>query len=200
MKKADYIAVLLFMCLFMGIACACNNSTQKQSTALEFGLHFTTPLDEESPGDHCAYRADTNTFFIDNVTLTFYFGWYAVNDSDGRNIPEAELYFYNKKQPTVTYPIRKINDYISDEYRCYPVYDDHYRITEIRFEHSESITVPQEVFTGEEGMIYFVVKGEDVNNRDNRKEEYKGYITSCCIYYHRDGNKVVLSCQDFADE
>ena len=184
----------------MGIACACNNTTQEQSTAFEFGLHFATPLDEELPSDHCAYRADTNIFFVEDVTLAFYFGWvYEANGSDGRNIPEAELYFYNETQPTVTYSIRKINDYISEGYRCYRVYDDYHRVTEIRFEHSESITIPQEVFTGENGLIYFAVKGKDINNRDNRLEEYKEHITSSCIYYHKDGNKVILSCQSSAN-
>ncbi len=199
MKKANYIVVILLVCLFMGIFHACNNTPSKQHNVIEYGLHFDSPLSEELPSDHCAYQADTNEFCIDNVSLTFYYGWaYDANCPDGRDIPEAELYFYNETQPTVTYPIRNINDYISEGYRCYRVYDDYHRVTKIRFEHSESITIPQEVFTGETGLIYFAVKGEDINNRDNRIEEYKGHITSCCIYYHKNGNKVVLSCQSFA--
>ena len=201
MKKANYIVVILLVCLFMGILYACNNTPSKQNNSIEYGLRFEPPLSEELSSDHCAYRADTNEFCIDNVSLTFYYGWaYDVNCTDGRDIPEAELYFYNAKQPGAIYSIKKINDYISDKYKCYLVYNDDFCVTEIQFEHSETITIPQEVFIEEEGMIYFAIDGEDINNRDNRREEEEKHITSSCIYYHKNGDKVIISCQKFTDE
>ena len=61
----------------------------------------------------------------------------------------------------------------------------------MKFNHSETITIPQEIFTEESGIIYFSVFG--TNQRE--PEPQNKVITGIGFYYKVVGEKVQLSKQ-----
>ena len=179
---------------------------------LEYGLKF-------GPGDGvndffnpavCAYKSDTNIFDIDNVTLKFYFGYiipdYATIEyllETTVNVPTFDIYFegayytgsgenlydyeYSEKFLVKTSDM----NLISEEYRVTEVYNEEPRyIQELVFNHSEILNIPQELFKGEYGMIYFRISGVDLHG------SVAGFIKktggSVHFGYDKIGSKIII--------
>ena len=64
---------------------------------------------------------------------------------------------------------------------------------EILYNHSEILTIPQELFTKESGIIQFCICS--ANEREN--ENFR-IIAASAIYYQKEGNKIILSSEDFS--
>ena len=99
----------------------------------------------------CGYTSETNTFNVDDVTLTFYYG-YGTCD----NLPYFKIYFENEVGDV--YLIKEITEYEPDEYdtvwNSTGIIDLH---PDMEYNHSEKITIPKELFANESGYILFVL-------------------------------------------
>lgn len=206
MKKSIYAFLsVMIVFSFLTVLSSCNPQKQeKQIKPIEIGLHFSGEGgDPPLPSDFAAYRSDKNIFSIDDVTLEFFYGWYSYSVfSDGRSglkkandreIPECEIFFLNEKS-NIKCSIKKFNDYLSDEYQCIWVLNEKMCMTEMRFNHLETITIPQELFVGDSGCIYFCVAGEDTINLEGKTGDI---LTSQYMYYRKNGDKITLSAQEF---
>lgn len=197
-KKIFAIAVsacLIVAALLVGIIVPSLNKPLPETTRLEWGFKYGDG--DEISSDSCAYRSESNTFDIENVTLTFYFGGAFSPDinlelESGRNIPTFDIYFGDSNHEPI-YTIRHSTDnYVSEEYRVSWIFDENYNITEFVYNHSESITIPQDLFSEDQGVIRFCIGGIDINEIEH---EYK---TIACAYINYDvvDGKVILSPWD----
>ena len=198
------IALLLF-CLFItgcrqldnkpsGDSSGENDSQSNVNALLENGFRPSNSA-ADAPANYCAYKSDTNEFNIDDVTLEFFFGGHYASGvehelSHSRNYPTFELYFVDEEGNR--YFVKRIEEnFVSDKYSCEVVYDENWYITEIRYNHSEQITIPSEVFTKENGQIWFEIHSANANDIE---PEVK-CITGISIFYQVSNGRVVLSNQ-----
>lgn len=161
----------------------------------EYGAHVT-----DSPIYKVAYRSNTNLFDINNVTLEFsYGGSYTFNISYERehfhSIPYFDLYFTGPSEEKIL--VKRVNEnFVSKKY-SYTTEDsvkDGIVTETYTFNHTETLTIPKELFTKDKGQIYFSIYGED--KRDKPVVEYK-LIISTGISYKIEGEKVWLSNKSF---
>ena len=136
-----------------------------------------------------AYRSDKREFDIDDVTLTFYYG-----GSNGIEYPSFKLYFENENGDI--HLIKEVNNHDPENYI---VKLEHkkilfvYKTTKI-FNHSESITIPKELFVNNVGYIMFYFKNT-TENLDNESEPL--YLGTVVIYYKVEGDTIFLSEKSF---
>ena len=149
----------------------------------------------EAPTLYCAYKSDKTEFPIDDVTLDFYYGGYYYQGieyelENTHDIPSFELYFQDDCGGK--FFIKRVEEnFVSEKYSCDIVYDENWYVTEVKFNHSETITIPQEIFTEESGIIYFSVFGTNQREPDPQNK----VITGIGFYYKVVGEKVQLSKQ-----
>ena len=146
----------------------------------------------------CAYRSDKTEFDIDDVTLDFYYGgWYSDlgidYDLQQHNFPMFDIYFTNDAHDRC-FVKRVEENLVSEKYRCKFIYDDDWNFIELKFNHSESITIPREIFTENEGVIYFAIFSQNANYTDPEVER----IAGIGIRYKVIGERVVLSNLPFS--
>ncbi len=169
------------------------------NTGLESG--FTASSGEPIPDNWCAYKSATNEFDIDNVTLTFYFGTIMPKEvtdeyienylENGINIPEFDVYFGDTYCNPLYLIRHSTENFISTEYSCY-IEDYYSKEVNIIYNHSETVTIPQELFTRQQGAISFYISGTDINELE---PEYKMIACILMNYDIKDG-KIVLSKWD----
>ncbi|MBE7088633.1 MAG: hypothetical protein E7370_03845 [Clostridiales bacterium] len=164
-------------------------------TGLENGFK---PCDgeDETPIFYCAYRSDKTEFDIDNVTLDFYYGGYYYQGAEfelenAHDFPSFELYF--EEDNGNNFFVKRVEEnFVSDKYSCEVVYDENWHITEIRYNHSEQITIPSEVFTKENGQIWFEIHSANANDIESEVK----CITGISIFYQVSNGRVILSNQE----
>ena len=147
-----------------------------------------------SPSTYCAYKSEKNEFDIDDVTLQFFFGGnYAASGIEyqlehGDNYPEFDYYFTNDEGDRIH--IKHIEEnFVSEKYSCDFVHDEKAKLVEVKYNYSETLTVPKAIFTKEKGLVYFGLYG--VNPRGPMLDER--CIVATHFYYKLVENKVVLS-------
>ena len=143
----------------------------------------------------CAYKSDKNTFDINDVTLTFYYGHHlSAGNMAYYSYPNFELYFCNDDNLEVL--VKRIEDeFVSEKYHAYYGKGVNFLKSNIQYNHFETLTIPKELFTKDDGIIYFCIYGTNMND-DNQELDI---ITSRGIYYKKDGNKIVLSDEEFSE-
>ena len=181
------VVLLIFCVLFVG----CKNNNQI-TLGLESG--FKPPKDDVSPpSNYCAYKSDTNEFNIDDVTLEFFFGGYYNHGieyelSIGNTYPTFDLLFCDEDGNK--YYVKHIEEnFVSDKYSCEVVRDENWYITEIKFNYSEKITIPSEIFNKESGQIWFQIHSANANDFEPKMQ----CITGISIFYKKDGDIITLS-------
>ena len=152
---------------------------------------------EESPINYCAYRSKTNKFDIKHVTLDFYYGGYYDIDYELQNTtsyPTFDIYF--KDDQGNKYLVKHVEEnFVSEKYSCDFVYDDDRNICEIKYNHSETLTIPAELFTKESGKIWFSIEGKNILAPETDRPQSL-VITGICIFYNVIDGEVVLSSQE----
>ena len=193
MKKTLSLVLALITLLLCFVGCDNPPPIAREENGLEDG--FKPSNSAEAPSLYCAYRSDKTEFPIDDVTLDFYYGGYYYQGveyelENTHDIPSFELYFqddYGGK-----FFIKRVEEnFVSEKYSCNVVYDDNWNITEVKFNHSETITIPREIFAEESGLIYFSVFG---TNQKEVEPQVK-VITGIGFYYKVVDGKVTLSKQ-----
>lgn len=168
-------------------------------TGLESGFK---PLagSEETLFNFCAYKSDTNEFDINDVTLDFYYGGYFYNGiefalENDQNYPTFDLYFVNDQGDRCLVKHSEEN-FVSDKYSCEVVFDENGYMKEIKYNHSEQLTIPAELFTKQSGQIWLEIEGVNIleTEPENRKDIF---ITGICIFYKVNNGQIILSSQKF---
>ena len=154
---------------------------------------------EESPVNYCAYRSETNKFDIKHVTFDFYYGGYYDIDYELQNTtsyPTFDIYF--KDDHGNKYLVKHVEEnFISEKYSCDFVYEDDRNICEIKYNHSETLTIPAELFTKESGKIWFSIEGKNILAPETNNPRSL-VITGICIFYKKvESGQIVLSSQEF---
>lgn len=204
-RHSHFLALILVMLILFVTGCGQNIDTNPDSDSKEPDTNVGTVLENgfkpsngvtEAPADYCAYKSDINEFNIDDVTLEFFFGGHYPSGvehelSYGRNYPTFELYFVDEEGNR--YFVKRIEEnFVSDKYSCEVVYDENWYITEIRYNHSEQITIPPEVFTKENGQIWFEIHSANANDIEPEVKR----ITGISIFYQVSNGRVILSNQE----
>ena len=205
MKKNRLLIVGVFIVFISLSLVGCGKSENTESSKFEAASVY----DCESNPDYCMCRADRNVFPIDDVTLDFFYGWIV---GDDRDIPEADGFFIDAENLgefldarkageaySEVYYVTKVYNYTSEDYRCIPIYDEKYYVQDVECVHSEKLTIPRELFSKDEGLIYFALYGEDKNNKDGRDpmSPNKDFITSALIHYRRNNDEIILLEENF---
>lgn len=175
-----------------------------RDTGLAWG--FQVADGNEIPTEWCAYKTAKIKYDIgENIEITFYFGSMFnedINqDLEGRiNIPEFDVYFGDAADKQLHLIRHSTENFVSEEYRITPVFDENWYIKKLIYNHSETVTIPQELLTEQQGVIRFYVAGINVNEYDPEYDpdlvpEYK-IITCVLINYDIKDGKVVLSKWD----
>ena len=165
-----------------------NGGEANESQGLESGLgsNGSRPIVD----NYCGYRSDKTEFDIDDVTLEFFFGYpsYA-SQGDKREIYEDYFYicFINEADGSEII-VKKVEETLfSEKYEVIMDDDEPYKIE--RYNHSEMLTIPKELFINDKGRIKFRIK------LDGRKNYPYATQLFCYryVYYKVEGDKVVLS-------
>lgn len=189
------LALSMVSCDFAGIFnknTDLDNSFTPQSSGLEYGFKLENG-NEETPIHFCAYRCENNTFDIDDVTLIFYFGVYYFSTAEyhiksTESFPSFEIYFTNDDNEMIL--MKKVDEnFISEKYHCELIYGENHSITEVKYNYSETFTIPKKIFNKETGRIYFAIYGINATLHEPTVE----WITGVGINYKVTNGKVTLS-------
>lgn len=161
-----------------------------QSRVFEYGF---TSTGERVPPLLFAYRSDTNKFDIDNVSLSVSFGgFFCYEFSDSINaymdVPEFDLFFTNENSECIYLVRHSTENLASKEYNVITGYKG----TRRKFNHSEMVTIPKELFSKQRGLLCLCIAGIDF------METEPEYAILACVYinYTIEKEKVILSHWD----
>lgn len=164
--------------------------------ALEWGFEYSD--NEVLPDAFCAYQSGINEFDLNNVVVNFWYGGLFNPDINNelenvRNIPEFDVYFGDSYYKPLYLIRHSTENFVSEKYRC--TLGTSEGVVSIGYRYSERITIPQELFTKQQGVISFCIGGIDLNVHPDLVPEYK-VITCVLINYDIKDGKVVLSKWD----
>ena len=189
-KKCLLKTVALFLIFSTLIICtACKN------TDSEDGPHSGYLL----PTNICAIKGDKIVFDIDDVTLDFYYGVHYSSDAykgimllEQQSFPTFDVLFKDEKGKE--YIVKHVEEnFVSEKYRVQEIYDENYNVIDTVFNHSETLTVPKEVFIYNHGYFWFEVRGDNKSKVGTKNQT----ITGKCIHYKVKDDKVILSNYKF---
>ena len=204
MKNNKYILVVTLVILI--ILCSCSMGCEKEEEDLGISNGFYTFIcAPTSVKDYAAYKSNVSVFPIEEVVLTFSFGWKNPlrqgNDED-RDIPSFKIYLFNNDDADNKILIKDINEYTSNAYSCYiETRDSNGEILRLNggvpygiyvFNHSEEITIPTELFIGDSGCIVFYGEGRNYSCVDETDSlNYSPHFNKA-IFYRIDNCQVKL--------
>lgn len=152
----------------------------------------------------CDYKNEKNEFALDDVELQFFFGGYYGPDVEWTirhttNFPEFDIYLANDNK--THFLVRHVEEnLISEKYNCEVVHDEeHRRILEVRYNYSEVIKIPKELFISEKGMVFLTIMTDQLASYEGVAFPCERAITlvSKTIFYKVEGNRVILSVSQF---
>lgn len=202
-KQTDSILrVLLILLTLLLLVTGCEQPAQNpdgdassDDAGLEVGFKSTAG-GCEMPNFEIAYRSPKAKFDIDDVTLEFFFGGYYPSNLEGylerESIPSFEVCFMDERGKKIVVQLVDEN-LIAEKYRCTLVYDENRKFVEKTFNHSETLTVPKEIFLKETGYFYFQIRRPFSDEPDSLKQ----VIAGKCIHYKKAGDTVTLSKTSF---
>ena len=192
------IGTLLILFTFVSSLGGCslpddNGNNESPQTGVEGGFDNFDGC--ESSPHVVAFRASTNEFNIDSVKLTVYFGFYG---SDSKSVEAYrkhvdypggfDFYVVNGDRKVL---IRHENEnFISEKYLINMLYyeeNGEYK-QDFKFNHSEEIVIPKDIFVSEKGMISLSLYGDNTAGT-----EHDGVIAGTFLYYKIVDDKVVIA-------
>ena len=195
--------MLLLLSILLLLFSGCEQPAQNpdgdassDDVGLEYG--FDSGAGCESAPYECAYRSFKAVFDIDDVTLEFFFGGhYPPNVEDYlkvESIPSFEVCFIDEQGKKIV--VQRVDEnFVSEKYRCTWVYDENRNFSETAFNHSETLTVPKEIFSSECGEFWFQVWGVNTKLPDSQMKRLPG--ASAPFFYKIIDGKVILSSKPF---
>lgn len=200
-QTGSILRVLLILLTLLLLVTGCEQPAQNldgdassDDAGLEVGFK---PSGDALYSKYGAYKSATNKFDINDVTLEFYFGGIYASGVEhelthSSNYPKFELWFENDRSEK--HFIKSVDEnFVSEKYRCYPIFDEARNLTEIKFNHSETFTIPPEMFSRESGTIWLKAYGENPRHLVPTVHCF----VSVRIYYKVTDGTVTLSDQPF---
>ena len=144
----------------------------------------------------CAYLSDKTEFDIDDVTLEFFWGAdlvydmeYAIYLSD--DYPEFDVCFYDEYDQY--FIVKHIEEpFVSEKYLA-EVTRENGVVTDIKYNYSEMLTIPKEIFSKDKSYIWFSLKGMNYSKINYGEKT----IAAILIYYKKSDGKIILSSKPF---
>ena len=209
MKKTIALIVLLATVCLLLTGCDSNNDFSGElkdyydiimNNGIEHGLKKTHPIRIGGTAYEiyplfCAYRSDKRVFDVDEVIVEFYYGGFYQNiesDSKAYDITSFKIVITDRDRlQNHEYVYERFVDenFVSEKYQCKLVTNSFSRVTEYKFNYSESIRLPRELFDKESGIIDFVIF--DTNLSSPNPEEQ--LIVRTAFHYTVINGKVCLS-------
>ncbi len=132
---------------------------------------------------------------IDDVRISVSYGGAFYSEAMAENYrnhsidyPSFDLYIVDDNYNQ--YLIRHVDEnLVSTKYSYAPDYENDTPIEDRIFNHTETVTIPEEAFTQSNGYILFSVYGKNMHSTNSKY----GLISEIAIYYKIEENKVVLS-------
>ena len=170
------------------------------NNGIEHGLNVprSLPLFSTAPEVepfYSAYKSDKRVFDIDDVTVEFYYGGqYQRIDVAllSYSFPSFKIVIVNSnREESIDYTWERLveENFISEKYNCKSTTNKITLVTEYKFNHSETIKLPRELFNKESGYISLRIIG--LNQK--MPEMGERIITCTGFYYVIVGGKVILS-------
>ena len=189
--KIKTISALLCIAVLFGSL----SLTSCSGIGIESG--FIASNGEEINSFQVAYKSDKTFFDIEDVTLTFYYGGHYDNYIEDiresiYNIPSFDIYFTDEYGNEILVKTVEEN-FVSDKYNLDFIFGNFWQ-TEVIFNHSESITIPKEMFKEESGVVYFSIRGTNILEPN---PTYKSIRTMPIYYKKFCGDKIILSDKPF---
>ena len=133
-----------------------------------------------------ACKSDTNKFDINDVTLTFSYGFPSGNAGTS-SYPVYEIWFDNdEKQEKL---IKRVEENLnSEEYLVILSFDNDQNVQKNIYNHSEILTIPSELFSKDSGYVGFYISSIDITAPKNGP--LLNYIT---FYYEKIEDEIVLT-------
>lgn len=185
--SAGVVAIALSVCCVAG----CAQETHDGGINSGFGLGF----EEKYYMAYAGIKSGNSEFDVNNVALDFSFGARFADDIEeekqyGLNIEQVKLYFINDEGDEVF--MRKTDDnFTYESYRLTflsePQVDDHMNLV---YAHTESLTIPSQLFYNDSGTIYFEVRGRNLNDGNSTQSEV---ICGTGVRYYRTGDNIRLA-------
>ena len=173
MKYNKYIVVAIIVILIVLSACSMGCEKEEEDIGISSGF-YTFICNPTSVRDYAAYKSNISIFPIEEVVLTFSYGWENVlrrEFDEDRDIRSFKIYLFNNDDADNKILIKDISEYTSNAYSCYiETRDSNGEILRLNdgvpygiyvFNHSEEITIPKELFTGDNGCIVFYGEGRN---------------------------------------
>lgn len=191
---------MLVMTFIVFMFAGCKNEEQEYvDKGLNVGFANASSGYKIAQGDFCAYKSDVSVFYIDDVTLEFFYGG-IFNDPpiwpeqlENLDITSnISLGFNNPAlgEDRVIIVKEKNEWYLSDRYR--------WKGNAYESGEGETLTIPKELFISETGEIWFIVYAKDLSYLygfpDGYIREGERHITSrIIISYTVNEDKVTLA-------
>ncbi len=150
-----------------------------------------------------AYKSDKTEFDINDVTLELSYGCYFIHDVEWELEHGGDIFSYFdiyiescQKNGDKTLIKRVEENLISEKYRVTREYDENNYFVGWKFNCSENITIPKEVFSKEKDRLVFCIYGESL--RDDGLPSYR-VLAYAGIGYKVLGDKVILA-EEFGED
>ena len=190
LNKTKLVARLMIVILLLTSALTLASCGNK---GLEVGMF---KYGEFMPEFMCGYKSNINQFYINDVTLDFYYGIVHPN----YEIESFELYFIDESEEM--HLIKKVNESLAQEkyrieYKHVP-FLMRFFVDNLKYNYSEKITIPKELFAQEEGYLMFALTtetmygGEDTGCRACSHQCKTHTLSRQILYYKVDGNSVTI--------
>ena len=150
----------------------------------------------------CDYTASKTTFNIDDVSLTFHFGflWYpniSTHYFYGEYFPYVDLsfaYYPNDFDNSPDYDnktqifLKRVENIMAEEYRCLEEYNEEKDLYFWKYNHSEELAVPNELFAEDEGWIFLEVYYLGTNEQNGEPLVLSSH---CGFYYSKQSDYTI---------
>ena len=178
MKRKLIILTVTVMTLVL-ILCGCGGAEEEEPEKKGLEKGYKAGEGCMLPTNLCAYRSEVNVFPVNDVTLYYSFGWlYSIYPPEESVV---DVYFINIETETYYY-IKTIYDYNTEEY-CFTHWnEDGEYVDERFFNHTELLTIPEELFVGKKGTIRLSLRTEE-----------RSFGWGGDVHYYRTGDTVFLS-------
>ena len=173
MKRKLIILTVIVTTLVL-IFCGCGGAEEEEPEKKGLEKGYSYGNGDFLPTNLCAYRSEVNVFPVNDVTLDYSFGW--LSNASPPEESAVDVYFINIETETCCY-IKTITDYNTEKYTFLANRKD-----VIHFNHTEALTIPEELFVGKKGTIRLSLCTEE-----------RSFGWGGDVHYYRTGDVVFLS-------
>ncbi len=173
--------------------------TDSAETSISTSTSNNIQNGEASPWLKMSVKSDDYTFDIDDVTLTLFYGSTVLDPEfereNGLDVPYFDIYFKNNEGNEILYKHVEEN-LISFKYNSKTIIEmldrNNGKIVGIKYDYSEQITIPKEIFTKNEGTVSVTINGYIV------KSDVYAMLNELVFDYVVVDNQVTLALRKYS--